>query len=51
MVHKIKNMTTPQIKEEMSRIKKKSIEEYKWLHENKRWVGLLNEYSRRVMKK
>ena len=50
MVHRIKDMTTPQIKEEMKRIHKKTDEEYKWLHENKRYVGLLNEYSRRVMK-
>jgi hypothetical protein len=48
---KIGDMTTEEIKKEMRVLNERSVKEYTWLHKNPRWMGLLNEYERRVMAK
>ena len=47
---KLKELTTQEIKK---RLKERSAylnNEYKWAHEDKTYIALLNEYEKRVMK-
>lgn len=41
-------MSIEEIKTQMAKTKKESLENCTWLHKNKRYVALLNEYSRRL---
>ena len=41
-------MTKTQIKTEMEKLRKQCDEKKQWLHKNKRYVALLNEYGRRA---
>ena len=45
---KLKDKTTEQIKAEMKKVSKKCLESCKFEHKNKRYVALLNEYTRRL---
>jgi hypothetical protein len=47
MVKKICEMSDSDIIAEMDKIKKKCIENYKFVGDNKRWKALLNERARR----
>ena len=42
-------MKTIAIKIKMANIKDKTVKNDKWLHQNKRYVALLNEYEKRVI--
>jgi len=44
----IKQMTTEKIKKEMKIIKTKCHADYEWVHKNKRYSALFNEYERRL---
>ena len=48
---KLKLLSDSQLKKELEKRRIKAFKEYKWLHEDRRWKALLNEYERRVMKK
>jgi hypothetical protein len=48
MVHKIKDMTAFEIRNEMEKITNNAVKNCKWVHENKRFIALLNEYERKV---
>lgn len=45
---KLSQMSIEDIKTQMDKHTKKSVENCTWLHKNKRYVALLNEYSRRL---
>ena len=47
---KVKDMSMVELKAGLKKIQDKCNVEYIWVHENKRWKALLNEYERRVLK-